>query len=97
MALTFATRTVVLQLEEDLRRLDACCGGEGAGWAFARAFVDEVVRPVPQVVEALRDFVDRSRTCQCQQGESTGRLLQAKRPCPIRRKLSLHMWTTACR
>ena len=58
MALTCATRTLVLQLEEDLRRLDACCGGEGAGRAFARAFVDEVVRPVRQVVEALGDFVD---------------------------------------
>jgi len=58
VALTGATRTLVLQLEEDLRRLDACCGGDGAGRAFARAFVDEVVRPVRQVVEALGDFVD---------------------------------------
>ena len=58
VALACATRTLVPQLEEDLRQLEACCAGDGAGRAFARAFVDEVVRPVRQVVEALRDFVD---------------------------------------
>jgi len=58
VALACATRTLVPQLEEDLRQLEACCAGDGAGRAFARAFVDEVVRPVREVVEALRDFVD---------------------------------------
>src|ERR1700730_9367075 len=72
VALTCATRTLVLQLEEDLRRLDACCGGEGAGRAFARAFVDEVVRPVRQVVEALRDFVDPFEDLPTDAGDSTG-------------------------
>jgi hypothetical protein len=45
VALTCATRTLVLQLEEDLRRLDACCGGEGAG--ARAAFIAVAVRHCP--------------------------------------------------
>src|SRR2546428_40960 len=33
VALACATRMLVPQLEEDLRRLDACCAGDGAGRA----------------------------------------------------------------
>ena len=36
VALAGATRTLVPQLEEDLRRLEACCAGDGAGQRIHR-------------------------------------------------------------
>ena len=58
VALACATRPLIPQLEGDLERLDACCAGDGPGRAFARSFVEELVRPVREVLTAIRDYVD---------------------------------------
>ena len=56
-ALTRAARRLLPQLEGDLQRLGAVCAGDGPGLAFARAFVEELVRPVREVTPALREYM----------------------------------------
>ncbi len=55
-ALAFATRELVPQLEDDLRRLEACCAGNDTRPAFTRAFIDELARPIRTLLEAVGDL-----------------------------------------
>jgi hypothetical protein len=81
-ALTRAARRLLPQLEGDLQRLGAVCAGDGPGLAFARAFVEELVRPVREVTPALREYMtplEDSSMDDPDEPPSSG--LGAERPC----------------